>query len=227
MPNRYYEKDGNLAYLKDKTVAIIGYGSQGHAHALNLRDSGVDVVVGLYPGSKSWSKAEAAGLRVLSTADAARSADVIMILVADHIQGDLYKNDIAPHLAPGKTLMFAHGFNIHFGQIQPPANVDVSMIAPKAPGHRVREIFVEGSGVPALVAIQQDASGHALRDALAYAAGLGCLRAGVIETSFREETESDLFGEQAVLCGGLTSLIKKGFETLVEAGYAPEIAYFE
>ncbi|HZT36940.1 MAG TPA: ketol-acid reductoisomerase [Bryobacteraceae bacterium] len=227
MPNRYYEKDGNLAYLKDKTVAIIGYGSQGHAHALNLRDSGVDVVVGLYPGSKSWSKAEAAGLRVLSTADAARSADVIMILVADHIQGDLYKNDIAPHLAPGKTLMFAHGFNIHFGQIQPPANVDVSMIAPKAPGHRVRELFTEGVGVPALVAIHQNASGKALEQALAYALALGCLKAGVIETTFREETESDLFGEQAVLCGGASELIRAGFETLVEAGYAPEIAYFE
>ncbi len=227
MPNRYYEKDGNIAYLKDKTVAIIGYGSQGHAHALNLRDSGVDVVVGLYPGSKSWSKAEAAGLRVLSTADAARSADVIMILVADHIQGDLYKNDIAPHLAPGKTLMFAHGFNIHFGQIQPPANVDVSMIAPKAPGHRVRELFTEGVGVPALVAIHQNASGKALEQALAYALALGCLKAGVIETTFREETESDLFGEQAVLCGGASELIRAGFETLVEAGYAPEIAYFE
>jgi ketol-acid reductoisomerase len=208
-------------------VAIIGYGSQGHAHALNLRDSGVDVVVGLYPGSKSWSKAEAAGLRVLSTADAARSADVIMILVADHIQGDLYKNDIAPHLAPGKTLMFAHGFNIHFGQIQPPANVDVSMIAPKAPGHRVRELFTEGVGVPALVAIHQNASGKALEQALAYALALGCLKAGVIETTFREETESDLFGEQAVLCGGASELIRAGFETLVEAGYAPEIAYFE
>jgi ketol-acid reductoisomerase len=227
MPNRYYEKDGNLAYLKDKTVAIIGYGSQGHAHALNLRDSGVDVVVGLYPGSKSWSKAEAAGLRVLATADASRSADVIMILVADHIQGDLYNNDIAPHLAPGKTLMFAHGFNIHFGQIKPPADVDVSMIAPKAPGHRVRELFTEGVGVPALVAIHQNASGQALQQALAYALALGCLKAGVIETTFREETESDLFGEQAVLCGGASELIRAGFETLVEAGYAPEIAYFE
>jgi ketol-acid reductoisomerase len=227
MPNRYYEKDGNLSHLEDKTVAIIGYGSQGHAHALNLRDSGVDVVVGLYPGSKSWSKAEAAGLRVLSTADAAKAADVIMILVADHIQGDLYNNEIAPHLTAGKTLMFAHGFNIHFGQIKPPANVDVSMIAPKAPGHRVRELFTEGVGVPALVAIHQNASGKALEQALAYALALGCLKAGVIETTFREETESDLFGEQAVLCGGASELIRAGFETLVEAGYAPEIAYFE
>jgi ketol-acid reductoisomerase len=227
MPNRYYEKDGNLSYLKGKTVAIIGYGSQGHAHALNLRDSGVDVVVGLYPGSKSWSKAEAAGLRVLSTADAAKAADVIMILVSDHIQGDLYNSDIAPNLTAGKTLMFAHGFNIHFGQIKPPANVDVSMIAPKAPGHRVRELFTEGVGVPALVAIHQNASGKALEQALAYALALGCLKAGVIETTFKEETESDLFGEQAVLCGGASELIRAGFETLVEAGYAPEIAYFE
>jgi ketol-acid reductoisomerase len=227
MPNRYYEKDGNLSYLKDKTVAIIGYGSQGHAHALNLRDSGVDVVVGLYPGSKSWSKAEAAGLRVLSTADAAKAADVIMILVSDHIQGDLYNTDVAPNLTAGKTLMFAHGFNIHFGQIKPPANVDVSMIAPKAPGHRVRELFTEGVGVPALVAIHQNASGKALEQALAYALALGCLKAGVIETTFKEETESDLFGEQAVLCGGASELIRAGFETLVEAGYSPEIAYFE
>jgi len=227
MPNRYYEKDGNLSYLKDKTVAIIGYGSQGHAHALNLRDSGVDVVIGLYPGSKSWSKAEAAGLRVLSTADATKAADVIMILVSDHIQGDLYNSDIAPNLTAGKTLMFAHGFNIHFGQIKPPANVDVSMIAPKAPGHRVRELFTEGVGVPALVAIHQNASGKALEQALAYALALGCLKAGVIETTFKEETESDLFGEQAVLCGGASELIRAGFETLVEAGYSPEIAYFE
>ncbi len=227
MAKRYYEKDGNLSLLKDKTVAIIGYGSQGHAHALNLRDSGANVVVGLYPGSKSWSKAEAAGLRVLSTADAAKEADMIMILVADHIQGDLYNKEIAPSMGPGKTLMFAHGFNIHFNQIKPPAGVDVSMIAPKAPGHRVRELFTEGVGVPALVAIHQDASGKALEQALAYAMALGCLKAGVIETTFKEETESDLFGEQAVLCGGVSELIRAGFETLVEAGYAPEIAYFE
>src|SRR5580693_7173027 len=226
MPNRFYEKDGNLKNLEGKTVAIIGYGSQGHAHALNLRDSGVSVVVGLPAGSKSVGKAESAGLKVMSVSDAAKTADVLMILVPDHIQADLYSSDIAPHMSAGKTLMFAHGFNIHFGFIKPPANVDVSMIAPKAPGHRVREVFVEGSGVPALVAIQQDASGKALDNALAYAAALGCLRAGVIETTFREETESDLFGEQAVLCGGASELIRAGFETLVEAGYAPEIAYF-
>src|ERR1700689_1724957 len=227
MPNRYYEKDGNLDYLNGRVVAIIGYGSQGHAHSLNLRDSGVDVVVGLYPGSKSWAKAEAAGLKGMTTADAARVADVIMILVSDHIQGDLYNQDIAPHMTPGKTLMFAHGFNVHFQQIAPPPGVDVSMVAPKAPGHRVRELYTEGVGVPALVAVHQDASGEALPRALAYALALGCLKAGVIETTFREETESDLFGEQAVLCGGVSELIRAGFETLTEAGYAPEIAYFE
>jgi len=227
MANRYYEKDGNPAMLKGRAVAIIGYGSQGHAHALNLRDSGVEVVVGLYPGSKSRSKAEAAGLRVLDTAAAAKAADVIMLLVSDHIQADLYDQEIAPYLAPGKTLMFAHGFNIHFGQIKPPAGVDVSMVAPKAPGHRVRELFTEGVGVPSLVAVHQNASGQALERALAYAGALGSLKAGVIETTFKEETESDLFGEQAVLCGGVSELIRAGFETLVAAGYAPEIAYFE
>jgi ketol-acid reductoisomerase len=227
MAKRFYEQDGDLALLKGKTVAIIGYGSQGHAHALNLRDSGVEVVVGLYPGSPSWPKAEAAGLRVLSTADAAKAAQVIMILVADHIQGDLYHRDIEPHLTAGKTLMFAHGFNIHFGQVEAPKDVDVSMVAPKAPGHRVRELFTESVGVPALVAVHQNPSGKALEQALAYALALGCLKAGVIETTFKEETESDLFGEQAVLCGGVSELIRAGFETLVEAGYAPEIAYFE
>ncbi len=227
MPRRFYEKDGNLDLLKGKTVAIIGYGSQGHAHALNLRDSGVDVIVGLYPGSKSWAKAEAAGLRVASSADASKQADVIMVLVSDHIQADLYASDIAPNLTAGKTLMFAHGFNVHFGFITAPAGVDVSMIAPKAPGHRVRELYTEGVGVPGLVAVAQDASGKATEQALAYALALGCLKAGVIETSFKEETESDLFGEQAVLCGGAAELIRAGFETLVEAGYAPEIAYFE
>jgi ketol-acid reductoisomerase len=227
MSRRFYEKDGNLDYLNGRTVAIIGYGSQGHAHALNLRDSGVDVVVGLYEGSQSRAKAEAAGLKVLTTAEAAKAADVVMILVADHIQGDLYHQDIAPHLTPGKTLMFAHGFNIHFKQIAAPAGVDVSMVAPKAPGHRVRELYTEGVGVPALVAVHQNATGEALERALAYALALGCLKAGVIETTFREETESDLFGEQAVLCGGVSELIRAGFETLVEAGYAPEIAYFE
>jgi ketol-acid reductoisomerase len=227
MPNRYYEKDGNLDYLTGRTVAIIGYGSQGHAHALNLRDSGVDVVVGLPAGSKSTAKAEAAGLKVLSPADAAKTANVVMILVPDHIQADLYNNEIAPHMTAGKTLMFAHGFNIHFGQIKPPADIDVTMVAPKAPGHRVRELYTEGVGVPALVAVHQNATGEALERALAYALALGCLKAGVIDTNFREETESDLFGEQAVLCGGASELIRAGFQTLVEAGYAPEIAYFE
>jgi ketol-acid reductoisomerase len=227
MSRRFYEKDGNLDYLNGRTVAIVGYGSQGHAHALNLRDSGVDVVVGLYPGSKSWAKAEAAGLKVLTTTEAAQAADVVMILVADHIQADLYHSDIAPHMTPGKTLMFAHGFNIHFQQIASPEGVDVSMVAPKAPGHRVRELYTEGVGVPALVAVHQNATGQALERALAYALALGCLKAGVIETNFREETESDLFGEQSVLCGGASELIRAGFETLVAAGYAPEIAYFE
>jgi ketol-acid reductoisomerase len=227
MPKRFYENDGSLAPLQDKTIAIIGYGSQGHAHALNLRDSGLNVVVGLPESSKSRAKAEAAGLRVLSVADAAKEADVIMVLVPDHVQGDTYRNDIAQHLTKGKTLMFAHGFNIHFGEIKPPADIDVSMVAPKAPGHRVREVFTEGSGVPALVAVAQDASGKAFENALAYAKGLGSLRAGVLDTTFKEETESDLFGEQAVLCGGAAELIRAGFETLVDAGYAPEIAYFE
>jgi ketol-acid reductoisomerase len=227
MPNRYYEKDGDLSLLKGKKIAIVGYGSQGHAHALNLRDSGLDVTVGLYEGSKSWSKAQDAGLKVMTVRDAAAASDLLMILVADHIQADLYNNEIAPSMKPGKTLMFAHGFNIHFKFIQPPAGVDVSMVAPKAPGHRVRELFTEGVGVPALVAVHQDASGKALPNALAYALGLGCLKAGVIETTFREETESDLFGEQSVLCGGVSELIRAGFETLTEAGYAPEIAYFE
>ena len=227
MVKRYYEKDGNLGALKNKTVAIIGYGSQGHAHALNLRDSGVNVVVGLPASSKSVAKATSAGLTVMSVAEATKAGDVLMFCVPDHIQGDLYQTEIAPHLSKGKTLMFAHGFAIHFGQIKPPADVDVSMIAPKAPGHRVRELFTEGVGVPALVAIHQNPSGKALEIALAYALGLACLKAGVIETTFREETESDLFGEQSVLCGGVSELIRAGFETLVEAGYAPEIAYFE
>jgi len=227
MAKRFYEQDGDLENLRGRTIAIIGYGSQGHAHALNLRDSGLDVVVGLYPGSKSWQKAEAAGLRVMSTADAAKAADTVMILVADHIQADLYNSEIAPHMSAGKTLMFAHGFNIHFGEIKPATNIDVTMVAPKAPGHRVRELYTEGVGVPALVAVHQNATGEALQKALAYAKALGCLRAGVIETNFREETESDLFGEQAVLCGGASELIRAGFQTLVEPGYDPEIAYFE
>src|SRR3954451_14794751 len=227
MAKRYYEQDGDLQLLQGKTITIVGYGSQGHAHALNLRDSGVNVVVALYPGSKSWAKAEAAGLRVMTTAEAAKIADAMMILVSDHIQADLYEKEIAPNLKPGKTLMFAHGFNIHFGFIKAPEGVDVSMVAPKAPGHRVRELYVEGVGVPALVAVHQDASGKATQNALAYARALGSLKAGVIETTFKEETESDLFGEQAVLCGGASELIRAGFETLVDAGYAPEIAYFE
>jgi ketol-acid reductoisomerase len=227
MPKRYNDQDGSIEALKGKKIAIIGYGSQGHAHALNLRDSGLDVVVGLPESSKSRAKAAAAGLTVLTPGEAAKAADVIMILVPDHLQSDIYENDIAPNLKAGKTLMFAHGFSIHFKAIDPPKDIDVTMVAPKAPGHRVREVFTEGSGVPALVAVHQDASGKALENALAYATGLGCLRAGVLETSFREETESDLFGEQAVLCGGAAELIQAGFQTLVDAGYAPEIAYFE
>ena len=227
MATIYYEKDGSLDDLAGKTVAIIGYGSQGHAHALNLKDNGIDVIVGLYDGSASWPKAEATGLKVMTTADATAASQVIMILVSDHIQGDLYKNEIAPHLSAGDTLMFAHGFNIHYGQIEAPEGVDVSMIAPKAPGHRVRELFTEGVGVPGLLAVHQDASGRAKQQALAYGLALGCLTAGVIETTFKEETESDLFGEQSVLCGGCSELIRAGFQTLVDAGYQPEIAYFE
>lgn len=227
MLKRYYESDADLSLLKGKKFAIIGYGSQGHAHALNLRDTGCDVIVGLYPGSKSWAKAEAAGLKVMTVSDATKAADTLMILVSDHIQADLYEKEIAPNLTAGKTLMFAHGFSIHFKAITPPSDVDVSMVAPKSPGHRVRELFTEGVGVPGLVAVAQDASGNALVNALAYSAGIGCAKAGVIQTTFREETESDLFGEQAVLCGGVSELIKAGFETLTEAGYAPEIAYFE
>jgi len=227
MAKRYYEQDGDLKYLEGLTVAVIGYGSQGHAHALNLRDSGIRVVVAEKAGTANWDKAKAAGFQVVSAAEATRLGDIIMILVPDMLQPALYRDEIAPQLKPGKTLMFAHGFNIHYGQIVPPPDVDVSMIAPKAPGHRVRELFKEGVGVPALVAVHQNPSGLALQRALAYARALGCLKAGVIETTFKEETESDLFGEQAVLCGGVSELIRAGFETLVEAGYAPEIAYFE
>ncbi len=223
----YYESDAGLDALQGKTVAIIGYGSQGHAHALNLRDSGIDVVVGLHEGSKSRAKAEANGLRVRSVADAVRESDVIMVLVPDHIQKRLYEEEIAPNLEPGKTLMFAHGFNIHFGAIAPPDGIDVAMIAPKSPGHRLRELFEEGVGVPALLAVHQDSTGRATDTALAYARALGSLRAGVLGTTFKEETETDLFGEQAVLCGGASHLIEAGFNTLVEAGYQPEIAYFE
>lgn len=227
MAKVYYESDANLNLLKDKTVAVIGYGSQGHAHALNLHESGVNVIVGLYEGSKSWAKAEEAGLKVMLTADAVKNADIIMILVNDEKQGKLYKEEILPNLSAGKALVFAHGFSIHFGQIVPPADVDVFLIAPKGPGHTVRSQYLEGKGVPCLIAVHQDATGRAKDIALAYAAGIGGTRAGVIETSFKEETETDLFGEQAVLCGGLTALIQAGFETLVEAGYQPEMAYFE
>src|SRR3954463_9982248 len=227
MPRRFYEQDGSLAPLQGKTIAIVGYGSQGHAHALNLRDSGLKVVVGLHEGSKSADKARAEGLRVESVAKASEEADVVMIVVPDHTQKKIYDESILPYMTPGKMLMFAHGFNIHFGQITPPPGVDVTMIAPKSPGHRVRELFQEGVGVPALLAIHQDATGHAKETALAYARGLGSLRAGVLETTFKEETETDLFGEQALLCGGVSALIKAAFETLVEAGYQPELAYFE
>ena len=227
MANIYYESDCNLGLLNGKTVAIIGYGSQGHAHALNLKDSGVNVIVGLYEGSKSKVKAEAEGLTVMNVADAAKAADLIMMLVPDEKQADIYKESIAPNLCEGKTLAFAHGFNIHFGQIIPPADVDVIMVAPKGPGHTVRSEYVAGKGVPCLIAIHQDASGKALDNGLAYAAGIGGARAAVLETTFQCETETDLFGEQAVLCGGVTALMQAGFETLVEAGYDPRNAYFE
>ncbi len=227
MAKIYYQSDCNLSLLDGKTVAIIGYGSQGHAHALNLHESGVNVIVGLYKGSKSWAKAEAAGLKVMVAAEAAKAADIIMILINDEKQAELYKNDIAPYLTEGKALAFAHGFNIHYQQIIPPENVDVFMIAPKGPGHTVRSEYAEGKGVPCLIAVYQDATGKAKDIGLAYAAGIGGSRAGVLETTFKAETETDLFGEQAVLCGGVTALMKAGFETLVEAGYAPENAYFE
>ncbi|HUK23368.1 MAG TPA: ketol-acid reductoisomerase [Terriglobales bacterium] len=227
MAKLYHDDDADLSLIQKKKVAIIGYGSQGHAHALNLKDSGVDVRVGLHESSKSRGKAQAAGLTVTSVPEAAAWADVIMILIPDTTQPEVYQRDIAPHLSAGKTLMFAHGFNIRFGTITPPKGVDVSMIAPKAPGHRVREVFEEGGGTPALLAVQQDASGNARALALSYAKGLGTTRAGVIETTFAEETETDLFGEQSVLCGGVSALIKAGFQTLVDAGYQPEIAYFE
>ena len=223
----YYQEDCNMALLEGKKVAIIGYGSQGHAHALNLKESGVDVVVGLYEGSKSWAKAEAQRLKVYTAAEAAKQADVIMILINDEKQAAMYKKDVEPNLEEGNMLMFAHGFAIHFGQIQPPANIDVTMIAPKGPGHTVRSEYQVGKGVPCLVAVQQDYTGKAKDRALAYAAALGGARAGVLETTFKVETETDLFGEQAVLCGGVCALMKAGFETLVEAGYAPENAYFE
>lgn len=227
MSNMYYEKDANMSLLEGKTVAIIGYGSQGHAHALNLHESGVDVVVGLYKGSPSWALAEEAGLRVMTASDAAKTAQIIMMLVNDEKQSQLYKESIEANLSKGKYLAFAHGFNIHFGQIVAPKDVNVIMIAPKGPGHTVRSQFQEGKGVPSLVAVHQDPSGNSKEVAIAYAAGLGAGKAGIFETSFKEETETDLFGEQAVLCGGVSALIKAGFDTLVEAGYSPEMAYFE
>jgi ketol-acid reductoisomerase len=227
MAKIFYDKDCDLSLIRAKKVAIIGYGSQGHAHALNLRDSGVDVQVGLPPASKSVAKAKAAGLKVSAVAEAAAWADVVMLLVPDTSQAKIYTNEIAPHLKAGNTLMFAHGFNIRFNTIQPKADIDVSMIAPKGPGHRVRETYESGGGVPALIAVHQDATGKAHAQALSYAAAIGAARAGVLETTFAEETETDLFGEQAVLCGGVSELVKAGFETLVNAGYQPEVAYFE
>ena len=223
----YYEQDADLAVLKGKTIAIMGYGSQGHAHAQNLRDSGLSVIIGQRPGGANYALAKENGFEPLLAAEAAAKSDMIMMLLPDEHQAAVYENDIKPNLAPGKALLFAHGFNIHFGQIEPAKDVDVFMIAPKGPGHLVRRTFVEGGGVPCLVAVHQDASGEALKRALAYAKGIGGTRSGVIETTFREETETDLFGEQAVLCGGVTALIKAGFEILVEAGYQPEMAYFE
>ncbi len=227
MAKLFYQEDCNREYLIDKKIAVIGYGSQGHAHALNLHESGFDVVVGLYKGSKSWAKAEAAGLKVATAADAAKQADVIVMLVNDELQPIIYEESVKPGLSEGKYLMFAHGFNIHFGQIKPPCGVNVFMIAPKGPGHTVRSEYQAGKGVPCLIAVAQDPSGDTQNVALAYALGIGGARAGILQTTFREETETDLFGEQAVLCGGVTELMKAGFDTLVEAGYEPESAYFE
>lgn len=227
MAKIYYQEDCNLSLLEGKTIAIIGYGSQGHAHALNLKDSGQHVIIGLYEGSKSWKKAEEQGFEVYTAADAAKKADIIMILINDEKQANMYKESIEPNLEAGNTIMFAHGFSIHFGQINPPADVNVIMIAPKGPGHTVRSQYQEGKGVPCLIAVHQDATGNAHDIGLAYSLGIGGARAGVLETTFREETETDLFGEQAVLCGGVTALMKCGFEVLVEAGYEPESAYFE
>lgn len=227
MTKMYYDQDANWEMIQHKTVAVIGYGSQGHAHALNLKDSGVNVVIGLYKGSKSWTKAEQEGLKVATVAEAVASADITMILIPDERQAQVYRTEIAPNLKEGSALVFAHGFNIHFNQIVPPANVDVFMVAPKGPGHLVRRVYQEGKGVPCLMAVHQDYTGNAQETALAYARGIGGTRAGVLVTTFKEETETDLFGEQAVLCGGASELVKAGFETLVEAGYQPEIAYFE
>ena len=227
MARMYYEKDCDISKLNGRKISIIGYGSQGHAHAMNLKDSGCDVCVGLREGSKNWANAEKAGLKVMTVAEAAKWGDIVMILINDEVQAAVYKKDIAPNLEPGNALMFAHGFNIHFKQIVPPKDVDVLMIAPKGPGHTVRSTYVNGKGVPCLLAVEQDATGKATDIGLAYAAGIGGARGGVMETTFQDETETDLFGEQAVLCGGVVELMKLGFETLVEAGYAPENAYFE
>ena len=227
MAKMYYENDADLSHIQKAVIGVIGFGSQGHAHALNLKDSGLNVKVGLYEGSKSWAAAEEQGLEVGLVADVARDSDILMMLLPDTSMAEVYKESMQPHMLPGKTLMFAHGFNIHYETIVPPESVDVSMVAPKAPGHRMREVFTRGSGVPGLLAIHQDPSGKAREVGLAYAKGIGCARAGVLDTTFKEETETDLFGEQSVLCGGVTSLIKAAFETLVEAGYQPESAYFE
>ena len=227
MAQVYYDADADLGLLSRRRIAVIGYGSQGHAHALNLKDSGCDVVVGLYEGSKSWSKAQETGLEVATVADACKDASVVMMLLPEQLHREVYLDSIEPHLGAGDTLMFAHGFNIHYSQVIPSPDVDVSMVAPKSPGHIMRNLFVEGRGVPGLFAVYQDVSGQAREVALAYARGIGCTRAGVLETTFKEETETDLFGEQAVLCGGTSALIKAAFETLVEAGYQPELAYFE
>ncbi len=227
MATLYYDTDADLTLLDGKTIAVIGYGSQGHAHALNARDKGQNVIIGLHAGSASKAKAEADGLQVFTVAEAVKRADIVMVLIPDTRQGEVYEEHIAPNLKAGAMLMFAHGFNIHFKEIVPPESVDVAMVAPKAPGHRVREVFTEGAGTPGLVAVEQDASGEAKALALAYAKAIGCTRAGVIETTFKEETETDLFGEQVVLCGGVTALIRASFETLVKAGYQPEVAYFE
>ena len=227
MVKKYYDSDCNLGVLDGRKVAVIGYGSQGHAHALNLHESGVDVIVGLRKDSQSWAKAEAAGLTVMEVPEAAKAADVVMMLVPDEISADIYNSQVAPYMTEGNTLMFAHGFNIHFKLVNPAKNLDVIMVAPKGPGHVVRSTYTEGQGVPSLIAVYQDYTGRAKDTALAYASGIGAGRAGILETTFKEETETDLFGEQAVLCGGVTELMKAGFETLVEAGYEPEMAYFE
>jgi len=223
----YYEDDADLSLIKDKNIGVIGYGSQGHAHALNLKDTGLNVQIGLYEGSKSWAVAEKDGFTVKTASDVAKDSDIIMLLLHDHSMASVYKESIEPNLESGNTIMFAHGFNIHYKTITPPNNIDVSMVAPKAPGHRVREVFIKGGGVPGLIAVHHDATGKAHSTGLAYSRGIGCTRAGVLDTTFKEETETDLFGEQAVLCGGVTQLVKAAFETLVEAGYQPESAYFE